>query len=131
MNNETMLNMMEWLCERRQCARPLTGPVMLEVTGAGNLTVLMHEEPAAKVEEFAAMAVAASSSSLSELLLLSLASLAFLEALERGRSSSGPQAGTSRSLRSFPNNSRRPCLNASHDIRSLVPEASLIMTSPS
>ena len=31
---------------------------MLEVTGAGNLTVLMHEEPAAKVEEFAAMAVA-------------------------------------------------------------------------
>ena len=58
MNNVTMLNMMEWLCERRQCARPLTGPVMLEVTGAGNLTVLMHEEPAAKVEEFAAMAVA-------------------------------------------------------------------------
>merc|ERR1719331_1505468 len=58
MNNVTMLNMMEWLCERRQCTRPLTGPVMLEVTGAGNLTVLMHEEPAAKVEEFAAMAVA-------------------------------------------------------------------------
>lgn len=58
MNNETMLNMMGWLCERRQCSRPLTGPVLLEVTGAGNLTVLMHEEPAAKVEEFAASAVA-------------------------------------------------------------------------
>ena len=58
-NLDTMTQMLSWLCERRRCGRPLTGPVLLNVTGAGELTVMSFEEPAAKVEEFARKAVAA------------------------------------------------------------------------
>ena len=56
MNSETMHDMLDYFCRRRTCFRPITPPWTLELQGVGNVTVMPHEEPAYKVEVFAAAA---------------------------------------------------------------------------
>ena len=58
MGAQGMVEMLTYVCERRSCFRPITGPLRVAVEGVGNLTVLSHEEPAARVEAFAAAAAA-------------------------------------------------------------------------
>ena len=58
-NAATMDSMLGWFCARRACRRAVAGPVSLNVTGVGSLTVAPFEDPAHAVERFAAKATAA------------------------------------------------------------------------
>ncbi|KAH8095199.1 hypothetical protein JL720_2478 [Aureococcus anophagefferens] len=58
-NAATMDSMLGWFCARRACRRAVAGPVSLNVTGVGSLTVAPFEDPAHAVERFAARATAA------------------------------------------------------------------------